>query len=435
MWRSAVVALVAVLVTFQVSFAEPTARLSGRVESAGTPVAGATVMIFHAYPIEGVAYYCPSCYLDCGRRTRTDEQGAWTIEGLDDTLKFQLLVVAKGYLAARTVAINPAKGMPVEVSLIPRDPDALPPDRVVRGRVLDAAGEPIEGALVVPEMVMTANGGCGGLCDGLDPLDVTGEDGRFALTYKEPLVGMNLSVSARGFARTCFMSRPPGAQTHELRVGEGASIAGRLVRDGAPVPGVEVTLVADQSAGRVCFERQQVATDEKGGFAFANVLPGQRYVLTASTQQLGEGCTPPKVIGVERDGQSVEAGDLAVVRGVRVSGRVLPPEGGRIPNGAKLSLSVANAWDSLTVDLGEDGVFEFGEAAPGELSISLHAPGVFVSHRNPSADRLNVNMLVGRIEADLRGLLIATTTQRPPRPRREDPPVPPELGGIEGEQR
>ncbi|MBM4108647.1 MAG: carboxypeptidase regulatory-like domain-containing protein [Phycisphaerae bacterium] len=419
----------------RVLIAEPAATLRGRVDSAGAPVAGATVMVYRAFPITGVAYYCPSCYLDCGRRTRTDEHGDWTIEGLDDTLKFELLVVAKGHLAARTVAINPAKGMPVEVSLTPRDPEALPPDRVVRGRVLDAAGEPVEGAIVVPEMVMTATGGCGGLCDGLDPLDVTDEDGRFALTYKEPIVGMNLSVSARGFARTCFMSRPPGAHVHELRVGEGAGVAGRLVRDGTPVPGVEVTLVADQSGGRVCFDRQVIATDEKGGFAFAGVLPGQRYVLTASTSQLGGGCTPPRVIGVEREGQEVEVGDVAVVRGVRVSGRVLPPEGGRIPPGAKLSLSVANAWDGLTVDLGEDGAFEFGEAAPGEFSISLHAPGIFVSHRNPSADRLNENMLVGRIDADLRGLLIETTTKRPPRPRHDDPPVPPELGGIEGRAR
>lgn len=415
-------------------YAEPTARLRGRVVSEGKPVAGASVMVSSAWPIKGLAYYCPGCYLDCGKSATTDELGKWEIEHLDDTLKFEVIVSAKGYVPVKSGAINPQLGRPVELSLTPRDVDAMPPNQVVRGRVLNSRGTPIEGAVVSPAMVWTGKSGRGGAVEGLDPLAVTDEDGLFALTYKEATTGMDLEVSARGFAHTCFPMKSSGERVHELRVSEGASVSGRLLRDGEPVRDIEITLVANQQAGGLrCYDRQTIATDQNGRFLFANVLPGQRYAVAASTEQLGKGCTVPRdlIIYLEQEGEEVEVGDLAVTSGVRVSGRVLPPESGPIPAGAKLSLSSQAAWDGVTVDLREDGSFVFPEVPPGEYSISLHAPGIYVSPRNASMDHLNINRLVGRIDTDLRGLEIATTTTRPVRPDRSDPKDIPELGGIE----
>src|SRR5258706_16163038 len=39
--------------------------LEGTVTSNGKPLAGALVFISRAWPREGLAYYCPSCYVDC----------------------------------------------------------------------------------------------------------------------------------------------------------------------------------------------------------------------------------------------------------------------------------------------------------------------------------------------------------------------------------
>ena len=82
--------------------------------------------------------------------------------------------------------------------------------------------------------------------------------------------------------------------------------------------------------------------------------------------------------------------------------------------------------------MGEDGKFSFPEVAPGGYTIHLVAPGIYVSHRNPSVDKLNnLNSLVGRIDKDIPDLMIETTTLRPKDVERGDPKEWPELGGVE----
>ncbi len=412
--------------------AEPTASLSGRVTSGGGPLANATVMVNSAYPIKGLAYYCPGCYRDCGKTATTDPEGNWIISGLDDTLKFELLIVAKNHVPQFTPVTNPAVNMPVNVEIHARDIASLPSEQVVRGRVLRADGTPIKHAVVSPDMVYTQDSGCGGRCEGLDLMAVTDEEGRFALVYAKPCVSMDLGVSARGYAHTCFPRRASGGKEHELRIIEGAGVGGRLVRDGKPVADVEITLVADQSTGRACFDRQVIATNKEGQFLFVNVFPGQKYILSASTAQLKSGCVEPKDVMVSKDGEEIDAGDLGVIRGVRLSGRVLQPRDGKLPAGAKLTLSSERGWDSITIDLPEDGTFSFPEVARGGYSLHLTSPGVHVSHRNPSVDKVNnMNLLVGRIDNDIVGMEIETTTERPKDVSRGNPAEWPEIGGIE----
>jgi hypothetical protein len=386
-----------------------------------------------AYPIKGLAYYCPGCYRDCGRTATTGTDGSWTITGLDNTLKFEILVVAKDHVPEFSAVTNPNLGIKVNVDIERREVSSLPNERVVRGRVLKANGTPLKHAVVSPGMVYTPDGsGCGGRCEGLDSLAVTDEEGRFALVYAKPCKSMDLEVSARGHAETCFPGRVSGGKEHELRVSEGAAVGGRLVRDGKPVADVEITMIPGRIYGQSCFDRQTIATNDNGEFLFVNVLPGQKYVLAASTHQLGSGCVVPKEVTVNADGEEVSAGDLAVVRGVRVSGIILPPRDGALPAEAKLTLSSEQGWDAVTLDVGEDGKFSFPEVAPGVYSIHLVAPGIYVSHRNPSVDKLNnMNMLVGRIERDIADLMIETTTLRPKDAERGDPKEWPELGGIE----
>jgi hypothetical protein len=279
--------------------------------------------------------------------------------------------------------------------------------------------------------VYTSEGGRGGAVKGLDPLAVTDEDGRFVLAYERACDTMDLSVSARGYAVTCFPACSSGGLDHVLRIVEGAVVSGRLVRDGRPVPDVDVTLVVDQRARYSCFDRQTLATDENGRVVFTGVLPGQGYFLTASTQQLLVGCVAPTRLSVATGEVEVDAGDLAVIRGVRIAGRVLAPKDRAIPAGSKISLTAESGWDGVTVDLAPDGAFMFPEIAPGEVGISLHAPGIYVSHRNPSADKLNENRLVGTVTANISNIEIETTSERPSRPVREEDRVLPELGGIE----
>src|ERR1044072_6340511 len=67
--------------------------IEGRViNTNGLAVGGATVSIFYAVPRDGKSVICPTCYPDVGKTTRTDAQGNFKITGVNEDLKFRLLV-------------------------------------------------------------------------------------------------------------------------------------------------------------------------------------------------------------------------------------------------------------------------------------------------------------------------------------------------------
>ena len=125
-------------------------ELSGRVRNLkGEPIAGATVFINTAGPREGVAIFCPSCYLDCGKKATTDAEGRFTLDDVDPSLVFNLVATADGYRAGVTKKwVDPAKE-PAFIDLEPL-PTELPPERVLRGRLVDADQKPVVGAEVRP---------------------------------------------------------------------------------------------------------------------------------------------------------------------------------------------------------------------------------------------------------------------------------------------
>src|SRR5712671_7444020 len=68
---------------------EPARRdFTGTVsDEAGNPVPLATVHIWQAWPVRGVAYYCPGCYADCGKTARADDDGRYAISSVDASLQ------------------------------------------------------------------------------------------------------------------------------------------------------------------------------------------------------------------------------------------------------------------------------------------------------------------------------------------------------------
>ena len=67
------------------------------IDSSARPIPDATVMVYHAGVLNGYSTFCPSCYRDCGKRTKTDSAGNYVISKLDSGLWFDLLVVRDGY--------------------------------------------------------------------------------------------------------------------------------------------------------------------------------------------------------------------------------------------------------------------------------------------------------------------------------------------------
>ena len=78
--------VVCLLIICSVSFASAD-TLRGTVEDAdGGPIVGARVDVSTAAPKVGPSLYCPSCYTDCAKFTKTDEQGQFVFDSLDPTL-------------------------------------------------------------------------------------------------------------------------------------------------------------------------------------------------------------------------------------------------------------------------------------------------------------------------------------------------------------
>jgi hypothetical protein len=94
-------------------------RLAGQVlDEHGAPLFGAVVDLYTAKPRVGLAVTCPSCYRDCAKSARSDDQGRFSIGDLDPELLFHVLVMAPGRRAVLTKLIDPAQAE-LEVKLEP----------------------------------------------------------------------------------------------------------------------------------------------------------------------------------------------------------------------------------------------------------------------------------------------------------------------------
>ncbi len=219
--------------------AEPV-NISGKVtDASGKPLDHAAVMVHSAHVRTGYSVYCPTCWVDCGKHTFTDSAGSFSLAGLSPDLIFDLLVVKDGYTAKFVNKVDPVKG-PAETAALPVRKPPANPAQYVRGRVVDKHGDPVPDAVVEQQGVVLLGGGMSfGLRDWIDPLAVTNEKGEFELAYAEPAEKLKMSVSPRGMSSKLF-TEATGEDRKTLVVTEGATVRGRLVRDGKPVANAEV---------------------------------------------------------------------------------------------------------------------------------------------------------------------------------------------------
>ena len=106
--------------------ATPRANLTGTVLDAnGNTLADVTVMVYHAGVKVGYSTYCPSCYLDCGKRVLTDAKGAFEIKDLAPDLWFTLLAARAGYVPQMTKSIDPIKNPIVSLKLAAKPPTTI----------------------------------------------------------------------------------------------------------------------------------------------------------------------------------------------------------------------------------------------------------------------------------------------------------------------
>jgi peroxiredoxin/protocatechuate 3,4-dioxygenase beta subunit len=377
--------------------------LTGTVKNAeGDPVSGATVFIYTAAPKEGVGVLCPSCYADCRKRTTTDAQGRFTIESLDPALLFRVLVAAGDYQPKFVDKVDPsAKALSIKLKLASLGDT---PDARVTGRVVNPEGKPVSGAVVNIRGVTRGESTRFGGNPDIDPVAVTDDAGKFVIRGTEPFTAVGVDVEARTYARRVFQRLATGETVHELKLTEGVSVEGRLVKDGKPVPHAEVGIAGADRNSEIFVGDYSVATDEEGQFLFVNLPPRTSYFLYGRMKSLGSrGSVPARRMQTQDDGSTLEAGDLKLEPAFTVAGEIRLTDGGRIPPKTRVMLSREEAWDTQQIEVDSQGKFRL-EGVPPE-SVNLHAriSGYRLSTRNASLDRYE---LVGRIRSDKTGLIL-----------------------------
>jgi hypothetical protein len=380
--------------------------LEGRVvTTGGEAVTNAHVLIDSAGVRRGTSPLCPSCYLDCRKSAVTDKQGRFRIAALDPELLFNVLVVADGFRPTFARKSDPAKG-PIEVALTPFDPDSFDPKRILRGVVLGPDDEPLVGASVTAQGFSTdAFSGFGP--DIFDPVSVTNLRGEFVLTSKSPIQFADLRVKGNGVAPRIVAGRKPEGNPHKIKLTAGATLTGRLLRDGKPVAGAGVGLVQANRDASTFLGESSIGTDENGRFTFLNVHADSDYFVYGLMGSLKDGgAVVARRNHVGAEGATTDVGDLPVVPGHRLKGRVLLSDDKPVPPKTRLLVSREDAWDSQRVELDPEGRFELTGLPTERYSLTVMLKGYRISPKNHSSDSRNPWALVGTIDQDIDSLKI-----------------------------
>ena len=381
--------------------------LTGTVRDAkGGPVAGARVDVATAAPKVGPAMFCPSCYLDCAKWTKTNADGKFVIAKLSPNLKFRLLATAPDKLSAMTNLVDPASESP-EITLEPVPAD-LPPERTLNGRVVDAIGRPIAGALISPEGAETREQRWWGAVEGVRPT-VSDADGRFLMILDRSYRGVDLEVMSSGFAGTSVPLLTPGSKPHTITVPLGARVTGRLLDDGKPVAGVQVAIVQlDRNAGIHFIKAVGSTTDGAGKFVFENLPASQKYAIfsNVSNNSPASPVLATRTLTVPADGDSRDLGTLPAMPPLTLSGRLVMPDGAKVPPQTKVSLGRDPAWDLIAIPVADDGSFSIAPLPPETYVIHVVAKGFEVDPSSLEYQSIDAKSFGIRIEESIKNLTI-----------------------------
>ena len=373
----------------------------------GEPVK-ATVFIDSAGPKIGTIPCCPSCYADCRKRGQTDSNGHFRIEALDPELRFRILVVGEGCQPKLVGHVDPTAG-PITVNLEVRTLANVPADKTVTGRVVGPSGAPIAGATVETCGILYKDGRrfLGSGFEDTDPVAISGSDEKFVLATRKDITSLDVTVQAHGYADRTFNRIAAGVESADVRMTEGAGISGRVVFQGKPLANVGVGVVSeDRDVGKFA-GHFEMGTDKDGKFLFAHLPPNVLYQLYALMGTVKDcGASPVVLVQAGGDGSMADAGDLVVAKANEISGRVKLADGKPVPDKTRLMLGRENAWDSLFVELGNDGSFHLKGVPSDTMSVFVAVEGYSFSAKNKSLEKVNGIQLIGRVNGDITNLVI-----------------------------
>jgi len=96
---------------------------------------------------------------------------------------------------------------------------------------------------------------------------------------------MILEITPRGMAPT-LATLATGPERHTVTVTDGASIRGRLISGGKPIPNVEMLLATHSRVSGTTYQELRIGTNANGEFVITNVPPGRVWDLVPRMDSL-----------------------------------------------------------------------------------------------------------------------------------------------------
>lgn len=349
-------------------------QLSGIVrDEHGAPIAGATADIHTAQPRVGSSLTCPSCYRDCAKLTTSNDDGRFEIAELDPQLLFRVLIMAPGKKAQLSDWIDPAVAeLTVTLEQVPGD---LPVNRLLQGRVVDDSGHPVSGAIITTEGFRTIDKHSFSNSDQVDDGAISDQEGHFSITSRVPLLGIDIRVTAPGFAESPLQTFELNGHRHELRMRRGHTVMGRLAYQGHPVANRSVGIVQKDRSLTSFVGETVVTTDGAGSFQFNDLQPDQEYALYSLCDSNGVALPglASKSEQLVLKTQSVTTGDagmlsqlgtMELIPGNQLTGQLVFPPGSSTHSTTVVRLTRDPAWDWCETTASQKGEFRFKGLPP-----------------------------------------------------------------------
>jgi RNA polymerase sigma factor (sigma-70 family) len=314
-------------------------------DEAGTPVAGARITV-HAPPAETELSFYSFNLVD----TTTDAQGRWRFDDAPtDLSRVRFQIEAPRFLQGSGAAVRETDGVTV-----------LKRGFTVRGRVLDAKGQPVAGATVR-----------GGDMFNSKSQSKTDAHGEFLLENCAPGASV-VTVRDVHFAPELREVHPEDRPTLEFRLGPGHTLRGKVVdREGHPVAGM--TIAADTWRGHRSLDIR-FDTDKDGRFEWRGA-PGDNVLYSV----LKDGYMSRRDVPMTPDGAEAV---ITVAPVLAISGRVTDAETGqplstfRVVRGLVFANNPRIVWLQRDAAEFRGGRYTVGHREPyAGYAVRIEAPG------------------------------------------------------------